>query len=347
MIDQVDIIKLERFIEGKASESEKQQVYALFAEKENDLDFQKIVRNDFFDNLNNSKDENYNLSFLLDRIHHTIHKNENIKKKTVIRKLYSWYSVAAAILLIPLLIAGVLWVSELKTNSYTNEASMISTLHAPQGARISFSLPDGTQGWLNSGSSLEYQIPFSKNRNLSLVGEAWFSVTHDAEHPFEIQAGTSRVKVLGTKFNLSAYPDENYVEVVLEEGAVNFSTTESNTGITMKPSERLIYKSDSINLTTTDPSKYSAWTEGKLVFRGDSMAEVARRLERWYNIEVVLVDKELEEYIIRGTFEDDSLEDVLKYLAMTSPIRYQISERKILDDGTYQKKKVMIYKTNQ
>lgn len=347
MIDQGDILKLERFIEGKASESEKQQIYALFAEKENDLDFQKTVRNDFFDHLNNRKDENYNLSFLLDRIHHTINRNENIRKKTVIRKLYSWYSVAAAILLIPILIASVLWISDIKTRGYADEGSMISTLHAPQGARISFSLPDGTEGWLNSGSSIEYQIPFSKNRNVELVGEAWFSVTHDQEHPFEIQAGTSRIKVLGTKFNLSAYPDENYVEVVLEEGAVNFSTTESKTGITMKPSERLIYKSDSINLTITDPSKYSAWKEGKLVFRGDSMAEVARRLERWYNIEVVLADKELEEYIIRGTFEDDSLEDVLKYLAMTSPIRYQISERKILDDGSYRKKKVMLYKTNQ
>ncbi len=74
------------------------------------------------------------------------------------------------------------------------------------------------------------------------------------------------------------------------------------------------------------------------------MTEVARRIERWYNVEVELVDKELENYVIRGTFQDDSLEDVIKYLSMTSPVRYRIFDREVQEDGTLQKKKVMIYK---
>ena len=96
----------------------------------------------------------------------------------------------------------------------------------------------------------------------------------------------------------------------------------------------------------TDPSKFTAWVEGKLVFRGDPMAEVARRIERWYNVEVRLADKRIEQYVFRGTFEDDSLEDVLRVLSMTSPLKYKITDRKLLDNGTYLKGQVLLYYNN-
>jgi ferric-dicitrate binding protein FerR (iron transport regulator) len=152
------------------------------------------------------------------------------------------------------------------------------------------------------------------------------------------------VKVLGTKFNLNAYPEENYVEVVLEEGKVEFAVTGSTAAVEMEPNERLVYSSNAVHIASTDPSKYSAWVEGKLMFRGDPMPEVARRIERWYNVQVELVDKDLEKDVIRGIFQDDSLEEVLDYISMTSPLRYRIIERKALEDGTYQKKKVLIYR---
>ena len=112
----------------------------------------------------------------------------------------------------------------------------------------------------------------------------------------------------------------------------------------MKPDERLVFSDGAINIDKTEAAKYAAWKEGKLVFRGDPMAEVARRIERWYNVEVELVDKDLEKYVIRGTFQDDSLEEVFRYLSMTSPIRYRITDRKMLADGTWQKQKVLLYK---
>ena len=111
----------------------------------------------------------------------------------------------------------------------------------------------------------------------------------------------------------------------------------------MKPEERLILNDGTINISVTDVSKYSAWKEGKIVFRGDPMDEVARRIERWYNVEVELVDKELKNYVFRGTFQDDSLEEVLRFLSMTSPIEYQIIDRQLQDNGTVQKKKILLY----
>ncbi len=345
MIKSSDIKHLERYKKGLTNSNEDRYVYSLFSENEEKKDFKQLIQKDFYDHLKKDTEEDYNLSFLLDKIYRNIHIKESQKKDTVVRKIYNWYSVAAAILIIPILIAGGIWFTvKNQEETLLVEEPVISTLIAPLGSRINFSLPDGTKGWLNSGSSLKYCSPFNANRQVAISGEAWFDVAHDTEHPFEIAAGNSKVKVLGTKFNLCAYPQDKYVEVVLKEGSVEFTTPRLSSGIKIKPNERLIFSNDSINIDITDASKFAAWIDGKLVFRGDPMTEVARRIERWYNIDVELVDKELEKYVFRGTFQDDSIEEVLNYLSMTSPIRYRIIGRKILDDGTIVKKKVLLYK---
>jgi transmembrane sensor len=195
---------------------------------------------------------------------------------------------------------------------------------------------------LNSGSILSYSLPFNNNRQIALVGEAWFEVSHDAKHPFEITAGTSTVKVLGTKFNMCAYPTDHFVEVVLKEGKVEYLNTEISKKATIYPSERLVFQNGKISRSVIDPAKYNAWINGELVFKGDPMAEVARRIEYWYNVKIELQDKELEKYSFRATFKDDKLEEVLHFLSMTSPIKYQIMPRKLLSDGTYEKEKVII-----
>jgi transmembrane sensor len=343
MINKIDIEKLERFSKGLSDAEEEKYIYSLFTENEGKSEFEQHIQKEFNEYLKNNPHDNHNLSYLLDRIHHTIHKNENRRNYTVVKRIYRWYSIAAAVLLIPILIAGGIWFSEQnQQESILVEAPVTSTLFAPLGSRISFSLPDGTKGWINSGSSLEYQLPFNNNRQVEVMGEAWFDVAHDASHPFEIAVGDSKVKVLGTKFNINAYPDEEYLEVVLEEGKVEFSTLKFSSVIELKPNERMVLSNGSVNINKTDATKYTAWTEGKLVFRGDPMNEVARRIERWYNVDVELVDKELEKFVIRGTFQDDSLEEVLQYLGMTSPLRYRIMDRKLLADGTWQKEKVLV-----
>jgi ferric-dicitrate binding protein FerR (iron transport regulator) len=212
------------------------------------------------------------------------------------------------------------------------------------GSRVTFSLPDGTTGFLNSGSTLTYTIPFANNRKLELQGEAWFDVAHDEQHPLEIGAGTSAVRVLGTSFNLNAYPNDNFIEVVLAEGKVAFNATPNTPFVELDPEERLVYNGESIHIEKTEPEKFKGWTEGKLIFRGDNMKTVAYRLERWYNIEVEIADQALNEYVFRATFEDDNLPEVLRLLSMTSPMSYRISPRKALPDGSWQKEKVTFYK---
>ena len=344
MLKQEDIEKIEQYIKGLSTDMEKANVESLFLNGEENNDLRYLLKKDWDILTCDNSPSEVNLNHLLDRVHHIIRKNETLKRQKPFQKLVRIYMKAAAILLLPLLIAGGMVYSFTGIHSKTiTDRQVSSIIYAPLGARVSFNLPDGTTGMLKSGSRLSYDLPFNNNRQIKLEGEAWLEVFHDEKHPFEISTGTSKVKVLGTSFNLSAYPAENYVEVVLQKGKVEFQNNISDEKVTMIPSERLVSQNGNISKSLTDPSKYNAWTEGRLIFRGDPMAEVVRRIERWYNVKVELADKELEKYSFRATFEDDKLEEVLRFLSMTSPIKCKITPRVMLPDGTYEKEKVTIY----
>lgn len=343
-LEKTDLEKLERYIDGQADDIEKAWVESLFINGEDDDTFRSLLEKDWNLIPDDSSPSNADLSNLLDRVHHIIRKNEQLKKETRFYRFTRMYMKVAAVLMFPLLIAGSLGYIYMNNKSQqVKERPSNCKIYAPMGARVSFHLPDGTVGMLNSGSSLSYSLPFSNNRQIALIGEAWFEVNHDVKHPFEITAGTSTVKVLGTKFNMCAYPADHFVEVVLKEGKVEYLNKEILKKAVIYPSERLVFQNGKISRSVIDPSKYNAWINGELIFKGDPMIEVARRIEYWYNIKVKLHDKELEKYSFRATFKDDNLEEVLRFLSMTSPIRYQITPRKLMSDGTYDKEKVTIY----
>jgi transmembrane sensor len=345
MLKQEEIEKIDRYFKGQADDSEKVWVESQFLNGEDNISLQHLLRDEWDTLLREYSSSGIDLNHLLDHIHHLIRKNESFQRQKPLQKIIRIYSRAAAILLLPLLLACGLIFGYIgnKGKVMLADQKVSSTIFAPLGARISFNLPDGTAGMLNSGSKLTYSLPFNQNRQVILEGEVWLEVTHNEEHPFEIVTGNSSVKVLGTSLNISAYPAENYVEVVLQKGKVEFLDSAGDIKTTLFPSERLTFKNGNITKGLTDPAKYNAWTEGKLVFRGDPMDEVARRIERWYNVQVVLGDKALEKYSFRATFEDDKLNDVLRFLSMTSPIGYRITPRKPQSDGTFEKEVVTFY----
>jgi transmembrane sensor len=344
-LKQSDFDKIERYIKGEAEESETKYVDSFFINGEDNLYFKNCLNKDWELILNRDTSHDVNLNHLLERIHYIIIKNETLKRQKPLQKLIRIYTKAAAIMLIPILVAGGFAYSYLSHFGKTPIVKQVnSTIFAPLGARVSFNLPDGTTGMLNSGSHLTYSLPFITNRIIRLEGEAWFDVKHDEKQPFKINAGNSIVKVLGTSFNLSAYPAENYVEIVLKEGNVEYFGNKGDEKVTMQPSERLIFQNGKIYKSLVDPAKYYSWTDGKLIFRGDAMAEVARRIERWYNVKINISSRELEKYSFRGTFQDDSLEDVLRFLCLTSPIKFKITPREQMADGTFKKEEVTIYK---
>ena len=345
MLKQNEIERIERYINGVADSSDIAWVEDLFSQGYKNQDLKYHLENDWENELRDESPDDVDLDTMLDRVHHLIRKKESQKRKTLVRRMASVYMKVAAILLLPLVVAGSLFVYYLSNGpTAVADQQARSVIHAPMGSRVSFNLPDGTTGWLNSGSQLSYSLPFAGNRKVALEGEAWFDVFHNEKQPFEISAGESKIKVLGTSFNVSAYKEEKYVEVVLLNGKVEFSDKSQSEGVIMKPSERLVLLDKKLEVNAVDPSKYKGWTDGKLIFRGDDMAEVARRIERWYDVKVEIADYDLVHFSFRATFKDDSLEEVLKLLSMTSPIEYKILPRKQLQDGTYEKEKVILHK---
>jgi ferric-dicitrate binding protein FerR (iron transport regulator) len=217
-------------------------------------------------------------------------------------------------------------------------------IKAPAWTRVQFSLPDGTTGWLNSNSSVKYNGNFITNRQVTLSGEAFFDVFKDKGRPFRVSTNEINVEVLGTRFNIASYEDENNVEVVLEEGKLVFNDKEMNKSYTMNPNDLIVYDKKLMDFSTEviQPQKYLSWTEGKLVFRNDPLDVIARRLERWYNIDVEVKGSFREDLRLRATFIDESLEEVLALLKRSLAVNYKIEKGSIKTDETYAKKKVII-----
>ncbi len=343
MLQQEKIEEIRHYLDGVADNRELASVEALFSQGHQNRELRSWLEQDWVNPLPDPDPRDADLLRILDRVHHLIREREERLLKSWAHRLVNSYTRLAAILFFPLLLLGG-WYLYRQNHSPEIAGQMVrSVIHAPLGSRVSFNLPDGTTGWLNSGSSLTYSLPFNDQRQVSLEGEAWFDVAHDLQHPFEVSVGEARIDVLGTSFDVSGYREEGLVEVVLLNGKVEFTGYPEGPKTLLTPSQRLVYRDGQAVVEAVEAAKYQAWTDGKLVFRGDNMVEVARRLERWYNIEMEIADRELNNFSFRGTFEDDSLQETLRLLSLTSPMGYRIVQREQQPDGSYQKVKVILF----
>jgi ferric-dicitrate binding protein FerR (iron transport regulator) len=252
----------------------------------------------------------------------------------------------AAILLLPVIVASAVYFYSEKKDR-TQFSSVYNTVETPLGMRSSLTLPDGTKVWLNAGSSISYPVLFANNsREVRLQGEAYFEVKKDKSWPFVVTTKKMNIVVSGTTFNCNAYPENDQVQTVLVEGEVTLVNQSATELATLNPGELAIFDNSDqrISTTKTDLQKYIAWKSGKLMFRDDKMNKVVEKLERWYNVEFEIEDPEIADYIYTATFIDESLDQVLKMLTLSAPIRYTISERNKQEDQTFAKAKVKLYK---
>lgn len=260
--------------------------------------------------------------------------------------LYNTFSRVAAILFIPLLIAsGVLLNQYL--NLKTDQGFTTQEVYSPRGVRSQIVLPDGSKVWLNAGSTIKFKVPFDQTkRDVSLTGEAFFNVQKNPKAPFVVNSGKVSVTVLGTKFNYKAFEDENNIEVVLAEGKVTINTHGGDTGkeLNMKPGERAVFDkiTNQTKVTSEKIDKYIAWHTGKLVFDETPMPQVATQLERWFGIEVIIEDPRILNYRITTTFENESLNQVLDLLRLSSPIEIKYVVAAIDIDNKKQTKSKII-----
>jgi transmembrane sensor len=269
------------------------------------------------------------------------------------RTFWSNWQKVAAVAILPLALGTILLVYMNSRKSLSSAEPVYNEVFASFGTHSALRLADSTLVCLNSGSSLRYPDKFNdKTRQVYLKGEAYFEVKSDVSRPFIVHTSNLQVKATGTKFNVLEYSSNPVTEVTLISGKifVNKSKGRDSQLISeLNPNQHLDYniKTGAKSITNEDTYKYIAWKDGKLIFRNDPLDEVVNKLSQLFNVDIELKGTQLQNYRYRATFHDESLGEILKLLKLSSPIDYKEVKREPLPDGSFPRKKVIIYPVNQ
>lgn len=208
------------------------------------------------------------------------------------------------------------------------------TIEVPQRSEYHFVLSDGSEIWMNAGSKAVFQQPFSAHRrDIYLEGEAFFKVAKDKQRPFVVDiCGRNQQEVLGTTFNIKAYPEDQFHQSVLVEGSVLWRTKQGRERI-MEPGQLLQYdlEKGQIDVSAVDLYPYIAWTEGRFVFDGTELNGIMDALSRWYGVEVVYADAALKElHFSIDVQRYEELSTILNMLEKTGKIKFECNGNQLI-----------------
>lgn len=222
------------------------------------------------------------------------------KKQTPIRTLLNNAWVRAAILLLAIL-SGALINNFVRT---TNHSTTYSEVIVPLGQMTQIKLPDGSNIYLNSGTKLKYPTAFDQSkREIFIDGEAFMDVSKNKHKPFIVNTTNFSITVLGTSFNVSAYSEDNRANVTLVEGSVQLQSKLKGWSKNMVPGQiATINNGDGPSVAQVNTEFYTTWKEGKIIFRKETLEEIAHKMERWYNVEIRFKNEELRTLEFSGTF---------------------------------------------
>ena len=255
--------------------------------------------------------------------------SNKINQENKATNIFTTLTRIAAVLTIPLLAFTIWSLFFQKTEKAPVELAQNEItwqeIHSPVGMRSHVVLPDGTNLWLNAGSHLRYGIPFTReNREVELSGEAFLNVVKNEQSPFVVKTGNAEVEVLGTQFNINAWPESEQIQVALKEGKVKFRFA-GGQGTTkfceLQPNDLLAFdKTDkTVALENTNIEKYIAWHQNIMILDDTPMPELAGLLEQWYGVKVIIAGEEIKRYKFTTTFDNEPLHRVLELLEMSSP----------------------------
>ncbi|WP_158655323.1 FecR family protein [Flavivirga eckloniae] len=229
---------------------------------------------------------------------------------------------------------------EITYNSTTTSKPEVAYnyLTVPRGGQYHIKLSDGTAVWLNSESKLKYPVTFNegKTRQVELVyGEAYFDVSASTNHKgskFKVQTGIQEVEVLGTEFNIKAYNDEDAIYTTLVEGKVSVKNT-FNVNV-LNPNQQSIINIGTglVQINDIEVKTVIGWVQGQFVFKRKSLKDIMKILSRWYDVDVVFTNKELENVIFTGTlYKKQNIEEILLLIKNTNFINtYRINNKTIV-----------------
>ena len=205
-------------------------------------------------------------------------------------------------------------------------------VEVPMGGEYSLTLSDGTRVWMNSDSKIKYPVDFnSQNRRVWISGEVYFEVAHNKDKPFFVNVGDVSIKVLGTKFNVESYKNEDFIATTLVEGSVQL--TKNNESVIIRPNERAITKINEkkFKIEKVRSRDYILWKDGIFYFDNKNLAEIMTKLERWYNVSVFFQNSQLKD--LRFSVEVKrfkNIEEVLNLISETNHVNFKINNSTII-----------------
>lgn len=279
---------------------------------------------------------------------------ERPKTGTGKRKKIIWYWAAASVLVA---LSGILVFGNLfKPGAKKEITRQVNEISTRPGSKSKVELPDGSVVWLNAGSKLTYNKDYGKEiREVNLSGEAYFDVMKMKEKPFIIHTSAINIKVLGTVFNVKAYPEDKLTETSLIRGSIEVTIkNRPNDKIILSPSEKLVVENGAIvkedaakkaelpvqssPLVSVNKLRYNPldstvaeteWVNNRLVFRDESFEELAIRMERWYDVTISIQDGSIKAARLNGIFQSESVTQALEALTEMIPFKYEKTENKI------------------
>lgn len=229
------------------------------------------------------------------------------------------------------------------------EANNLNAMTTPKGGQYHIALADGTNVWINAGSTLKFPSTFQgeKERRVELIGEAYFEVAQvksvfgmqkrAMKVPFIVKTPKQEVTVLGTHFNINSYADEPDTKTTLLEGSVRVtpiaaSQQEADSkAVLLKPGYQTINSGAGIKVLKVDAEDAVAWKKGEFTFRNEELSSIMRKLARWYNVEVIYENKQAGKHILGGTVSRFSkISDVLQILESTGDFHFKVQERRVI-----------------
>ncbi|RQO68427.1 anti-sigma factor [Pedobacter sp. KBW01] len=220
-----------------------------------------------------------------------------------------------------------------KSTQKTGLEHLSNTIQTPNGGQYQLILEDGTKVWLNAASSLRYPMAFSSHdRVVELEGEAYFEVAKDKKRRFVVKTIQQEVAVLGTHFNINAYPEESSVKTTLFEGSVRVTEKNKGTGATvlLKPGQASQFNGGQFDVKEVDTEEAVAWKNGYFVFDNEDLKTAVRKVARWYNLEVVYTGQFGAVEIGGSVSRFDNIDQVLQVLRLTTRLNFKVEGRRLI-----------------
>jgi len=362
---------LESYKSNTCSEAEIAQLYNWFSDDVHKTDIVGILTNDL-ESINDDLTQRgeTNLLHLLEHLHTQVKPtispvNENEQPNFI--SLVTKYFWRVAVVILFFFVAG--GIATYYIVPSVIQSNTVCEIKVPLGAKSQVILPDGSIVWINAGSTLKYNSD-NTNRTVILDGEAYFKVAKNEKMPFIVNTSDIQITALGTEFNVKSYTGDGFVVTTLIEGKVAIrkrakQNFEKST-ILLTPNQKATYLKhqnsifidnisqqkniiESVKSIETgkvyvsakiDPAPEISWRDNRLIIKGETMESLAIKLERKYDVKIQFIDKQVGKYRFTGTLDDETFEQVLDVIKLTSPIEYSIDGKQVViyEDKQLEKK---------